>query len=88
MMIMQVINISANPQDTGIKLAGAGRAYAGGSALTMIDADPLAENTYAEPFKIAPVETALAFPAAGATEFRHTFPPYSVTVLRLHPARQ
>ena len=82
-LFAKVINISAAPQDTVIHLAGSQRPYIRGTALTLAGNDPLAENTYAEPLKIAPVETALVLPAAGATELHHTFPPYSVTILQL-----
>ena len=80
-LFVKVINISATPQETTIALAGAPHPYARATALTLAGSDPLAENTYDEPFKIAPVESAIALPAAGATELRHTFPPYSVTIL-------
>lgn len=82
-LFVKVVNISATAQDTTLTFIGAKKPFTRATVLTLSGPDPLAENTYAEPFKLAPVETTLAHPAAGATGLQHTFPPYSVTILRL-----
>ncbi|MEO0054760.1 MAG: Alpha-L-arabinofuranosidase C-terminal domain, partial [Verrucomicrobiota bacterium] len=74
------------PQDTALNFPGATHPFVRATALTLSGPDPLAENTYAEPLKLAPVESSLEFPAVGTTELRYTFPAYSVTILRLAPA--
>jgi alpha-L-arabinofuranosidase len=82
-LFVKVINISAAPQETSIHLAGSPKPYANATALTLTGNDPLAENTFAEPSKLAPVESVISLPAEGATDLKHIFPPYSVTILKL-----
>jgi len=87
-LFVKVVNISATPQETTVKLSGAPCPYTRATTLTLSGPDPLAENTYAAPLKLSPVESSLDLPPGGTTELHHTFPPYSVTILRLQPARK
>ncbi|MCX5673706.1 MAG: carbohydrate binding domain-containing protein [Planctomycetota bacterium] len=79
-VILKVVNVSASPQDTQIELAGAGKVDAKAAAIVLTAASPDAENSLAEPVRVAPVTSAIDTAAA---RFSHTFPPWSVTILRL-----
>jgi len=79
-IILKAVNVSPEDIDTAIALKGAATIApdAAGSVLTSASGDD--ENSLEEPFKVAPKE--IAIHNAG-TEFRHTFPANSFTVLRL-----
>lgn len=79
-VILKVVNTAAAPKEARVNLAGAGRIGRGGKAFVLASPDLKAENSLAEPTKIAPVERPLSVSAA---EFNHTFAPQSLTVLRV-----
>jgi alpha-L-arabinofuranosidase len=82
-IVLKVVNVSQAACETQIELKGAGRIQPAGQAIVLTSAKPNDENTLAEPTKVAPV--ARAIENVGPS-FRQTFPPNSVTVLRLTTA--
>ncbi|MHB8523448.1 MAG: alpha-L-arabinofuranosidase C-terminal domain-containing protein [Limisphaerales bacterium] len=82
-LILKVVNVAAMAQDTEIRLNGAKAIRPSGRAVVLTSANPADENTIDAPLKVAPIQQAIANAAAN---FRHTFPPNSVTVLRLRAA--
>ena len=79
-VILKVVNVSGEPQETAIELAGAKKVAPAGTAIVLKSASPQDENTLDQPTKVAPVTEKLEGAAAA---FKRTFPPWSVTVLRL-----
>jgi alpha-L-arabinofuranosidase len=55
-----------------------------GKAIVLTSANPADENTLDEPTRVAPVQQVIE--NAGAT-FKHTFPPNSLTILRLKASK-
>jgi len=79
-VILKVVNVSKEDLDTTVRLRGVRKVEPVGKAITLTSSDPQAENSISEPLKVAP-RTATFDNAAGT--FRHTFPAYSVSILRL-----
>lgn len=79
-IIVKVVNMSERAQETQVSLNGAGRVSRDGTAIVLTSGGPQDENSFGTPKKIAPVTQRLT--NIGPT-FTHTFPPHSVTVLRL-----
>jgi len=77
-VIVKVVNVSASAQDMSVNLAGAARVS--GGTVEVLQGDPSDVNTIANPRKVAPGIERLA---ASGSQFRHTFPPHSVTVMRI-----
>ena len=83
-IIVKVVNVSGTAQDTEVALDGIAALAPEGSAIVLAANSPNDENSFAQPTKVAPV----TLPLSGVGQrFRHTFPPYSVTVLRLKPGK-
>ncbi|HEY0076692.1 MAG TPA: beta-L-arabinofuranosidase domain-containing protein [Abditibacteriaceae bacterium] len=82
-VIVKVVNVSAQPQQTTIDLQGAGRIESSGKAIVLTASNPDDENSFATPTKVLPVERTLTGITAN---LRHVFPPQSVTILRLKAA--
>lgn len=79
-VILKVVNLSGRPQDTEVLLEGAGKVGSEGTATVLTAGSPDDENSFSQPTKVAPV----AFPVKGlGPRFRHTFPPYSLAILRI-----
>ena len=78
-VVLKVVNMSGSGQETEINLAGA-KVEPKGKAIVLASAGPQDENTLDEPTRVAPVEKAIE--NAGPS-FKYTFPPYSLTILRL-----
>jgi alpha-N-arabinofuranosidase len=57
-----------------------GRLAAVSLVAMLLGPSPAAENSLADPVRVAPVTSAID---AAAARFSHTFPPWSVTILRL-----
>lgn len=74
-LILKVVNGSDLPREASLDILGRG-VGATGKAIVLTGPDLMAENSFASPHAIAPVETTFA----GTT---YTFLPRSVTVLRL-----
>ena len=82
-IILKVVNVAAESTDTEIRLVGAGPLHATGTA-TVLTGAPSDENSLDGPNKVTPVSS----PVNGVgPQFRYTFAPHSLTVLRLGPAK-
>jgi len=79
-IILKVVNSAATPASADVQLKGAGRVASQGTMVILAGQKLTDENSIAEPRKIAPVTSSLK---GVSSEFQHTFPPYSFTVLRL-----
>jgi alpha-L-arabinofuranosidase len=78
-VIVKVVNAGQEPLDAAINLHGIGHVEPNGQAI-VLTGEPLAMNTVDQPEKVSPHEEALANVSAW---FRRTFPPHSLTLLRL-----
>jgi alpha-L-arabinofuranosidase len=79
-LVLKVVNASAAVSDCLIRVDGVEVREA---TQWVVAAELRERNTILHPHRIAPVES----PVAGAsTEFVHTFPAHSVTVMELHVA--
>jgi len=78
-VILKVVNVSRQEQETDIQFTG-GQLGPSGKATVLASPDAQDENTLDQPRKIAPQNSTIT---CAGTQLRHTFPPNSVTVLRL-----
>ncbi len=79
-LIIKVVNSAAEPVQTAVQLKGA-ESIAGKADVTVLTGANLTdENSFAEPKKVAPATTILE---GVGPEFKFTFKPWSVTVLRI-----
>jgi alpha-L-arabinofuranosidase len=78
-VILKVVNVSYQAQETNLRLEGA-KVSPTAKAIVLTSDKPEDENTLDQPTKVKPIT--LTLKNAGAA-FRHTFPANSVTVLRL-----
>lgn len=82
-MILKVVNATAAPVEAAIQLDGTRKL--GSKATQTVLAGALAdENSLATPTKVAPVTTSFK---VGSPRFNHSFPAYSLTVLRVPVGR-
>jgi alpha-L-arabinofuranosidase len=81
-IVVKVVNSVATPLEAELQISGASTVENGKAIV--ISGEPDAVNSVETPTKIAPKEEVLANASA---DFTHTFPPYSVTVLRF-PAKK
>jgi len=79
-VILKVVNSAEKSIAADVQLKGAGRVASQGTMILLTGQKLTDENSIAEPRKIAPVTSSLN---GVSGEFKHTFPPYSLTVLRL-----
>ena len=77
--VVKVVNFSGRPVDTTIELHGV-QSVGPEAKLTLLGGDPADINTIQSPTKVAPKEEMIS--SASAT-MQRTFPPYSLTLLRL-----
>ena len=79
-IVLKVVNVSGEPQETAVDLRGAGAVRTAGKGWLLTSADAQDENSFDAPTRIAPKE----IPVTGVgASFRYSFAPRSVTVLRL-----
>jgi alpha-L-arabinofuranosidase len=78
-IILKAVNAGANSQTAQIKLGGVSQIEPEGEAITLAG-DLAGVNSMDEPEKISPVESKFENAAAN---FAYTFPPHSLTVLRI-----
>ena len=78
-IILKVVNTGADPVTATLEIKGVARLKSTGLAVT-ISGQLAAENSLDEPRKVAPVSATVS---GVGPEFRYTFKPYSLTVLRL-----
>ncbi len=77
---LKIVNALASPQTATVTLIGAESVNPTGTAIVLSSANLTDTNTLADPNKVAPVQSEIT--GLGKT-FRHVFPPYSLTVLKL-----
>ena len=82
-LIIKAVNVSREPQEAQINVDGA-KLKSSGTAIVLKSENPQDENSLDQPSKVSPVTTQLSCPGSS---LRHTFPPNSVTVLRLETTR-
>lgn len=78
--VLKVVNAAAEAVETEIDLAGAANETKTYKAIALTHDDPEAENSIEAPTKVAPQESEHSLEASN---FKHTFPAYSFTVLRI-----
>jgi alpha-L-arabinofuranosidase len=81
-IVVKVVNTSGTPLETEIRLKDA--AHVGSGKVIVLTGEPSVVNTVAKPTAIAPTEAPLA---VNSPSFSHTFPRYSVTIMRF-PAKK
>ena len=79
-IILKTVNVAAEPQTTEIVIGGVDGVDAEGKLTVLTAAGPMDENHIDQPAKIVPVEQPLE---NAASNFLHTFPGNSVSVIRL-----
>jgi len=79
-IILKVVNPGDQPRLTGIQLSGVAGVAPEITATVLTGGGLGAENSFAHPFAVAPVES--RFNVSG-TRFNHRFPRHSMTVLRI-----
>lgn len=79
-VIVKVVNVGREPVEMTIHLRGAAKIDPTGTA-TVLTGDPKAQNTVDEPTKIVPKQEPVNDASAS---FQRTFPPHSLTLLRLN----
>jgi alpha-L-arabinofuranosidase len=83
-IILKAVNFSDLAYETEIRFDGVKNVRSPGQATVLTSPDPADENSLAQPMKVAPVRQVIQ---NAATNFRHTFPAHSVTVLRVKAER-
>jgi alpha-N-arabinofuranosidase len=78
-LIVKMVNFGNDPMDATVNLTGAGQVGSTGKAI-VLTGSPRDQNTVEQPKKVAPAETSLS---DVASKFHQTFPPHSLTLLRL-----
>ena len=79
-VIVKVVNVTEEPQATDIDLQGVNKVSGKLTASVLTSAAGTDENSLDEPTKVAPVSQSVEI---SGPKFRFTFPPNSVTVLRV-----
>ena len=79
-IVMKVVNPTAAPVETAVKLQGMSRVASPATATILASNHLTAENSLAEPAQVTP--QTMTVPNVGP-EFRYTFQAQSLTVLRL-----
>jgi alpha-L-arabinofuranosidase len=77
-VIVKVLNSAPEPALMSIGLTGTGGIASG--AVTVLTGGPLEENTFEAPTTIVPRTSPLA---GSGSKLTHTFPPHSLSILRL-----
>lgn len=78
-VLVKVVNAGAEPQDVELRLPG-GAVRSEVTVTVLTGSDPEDENSFSQPRRIAPVARRVS---GGSGSLRHSFPPHSVTVLKL-----
>ncbi|MCL5096899.1 MAG: alpha-L-arabinofuranosidase [Candidatus Omnitrophica bacterium] len=83
-ILLKTVNVSPSPLQTEIDLRGVQSLQPAATEIVLTSPDPADENSLAAPNHVAPVQRTFT---AGAPRFEHTFPAYSLTILRLRAER-
>ena len=79
-LILKVVNPTSQEAAVNVRITGSYRLGAKGTETVLAGTEPADENSFENPTKVAPVTS----PLEGLTsDFKRTFKPYSLTVLRL-----
>jgi alpha-L-arabinofuranosidase len=79
-MILKVVNMSSQPQETDITLDGIGATAPEGTAFVLTSSQATDENSFAEPTRVLMrTESVIGL----SPPQRRTFPPHSLTILRI-----
>lgn len=79
-VILKVVNTGEEPMPTALTLDGIGQVEPTARAIVLAGNSPDDENSFERPRNVAPVESTVS---GIAGSFTHTFPAYSVTVMRV-----
>ena len=79
-VILKVVCASNEPQTTTISLAGTSKVAPQVPVCVLTSKTPEDENSFEEPTKVVPQETTFE---GASNSFDYTFPPYSVTIMRI-----
>ena len=80
-IILKVVNATVNPVEANLRLNGVAKVAAKASATVLTSAQLADENSLGEPRKVAPAASTVR---PTLPEFRYTFKPYSLTILRMN----
>jgi len=80
MIYVKVVNAGATSQDVQVNLQGGAKVLATGKSVTIGSGAAEDTNSITEPVKVVPVT---AEEKGFGKQFKHRFPPYSVTVLQV-----
>ncbi|HWH71343.1 MAG TPA: alpha-L-arabinofuranosidase C-terminal domain-containing protein, partial [Candidatus Sulfotelmatobacter sp.] len=83
-IILKVVNPTSTSISSTVELAGLTRTADTGQAIVLAGAAPADENSFEAPAKVAPVISRIK---GVAPHFSHSFKAYSLTVLRIDPAK-
>ena len=83
-IILKVVNSAGESVASDVRIEGVKKIASKGTQIVLASEKLTDENSIAEPKKVAPVVLSLKGASAA---FKHTFPAYSVTVLRLKAGR-
>ena len=83
-LILKVVNGSHNPLETGVTLRGLTQVDPQAQAIVLASMTADAENNFDRPLSVTPQQMVIEH---AAPEFMHTFPAYSVTILRIKPGK-
>jgi alpha-N-arabinofuranosidase len=79
-VILKVVNSAAEAVEATVQLNGAGKVSDKADVTVLAGAKLADENSFAEPKKVAPVKSSID---VVAPEFKYTYKPWSLTVLRI-----
>ena len=79
-VIVKVVNSAAEPVEANVQLKGSGKVSAKADVTVLAAAKLADENSIADPKKVAPATSTIE---GVGPEFKYTFKPWSVTVLRI-----
>ena len=79
-VLVKLVNMGAKAQSVRLNLAGVGNLTSKGEALILTGGDPLAENSFDAPLRVAPVKQALS---GVSPDFIWKAPAWSASILRL-----
>jgi alpha-L-arabinofuranosidase len=79
-VILKVVNTGEDALPTALTLEGVGQVEPTARAIVLAGKSPEVENSFEQTSNVAPIEATIAGVSAS---FKHTFPAYSVTVMRV-----
>jgi alpha-L-arabinofuranosidase len=83
-VILKVVNTGKEPMPTTVTLDGIGQVEPAARVIVLAGKSADDENSFEQPRNLVPIESTIA-EVSGS--FKHTFPAYSVTVMRVKPKK-